>query len=53
MVIAHVENDKRNWIVVQANIDGAVTAANDLNKGRVIIGDGSRDVKELAAGSNG
>jgi hypothetical protein len=53
MAIAHVENGERNWIVVQANIDGAVTADDTLTKGHLIVGDGSRDVKAFDGGSSG
>jgi hypothetical protein len=53
MVIAHVEGSSRNWIVVQANIDGAVTAESTLSKNRLIVGDGNRDIKIFDAGSSG
>lgn len=43
-----------DWTVVQANIDGAVTASAALTASQLVIGSsGSKDVKTLAAGTNG
>lgn len=46
-----VVND--DWTVVQGNIDGAVTAANDLNNNTLVLGNGSKTVKKLSNGTAG
>lgn len=42
-----------DWCVVQANIDGAVTAASTLTADSVVLGAGNKSAKVLANGSNG
>lgn len=42
-----------DWTVAQTNIDGAVTAAAALTADQLVVGNGSKNVKPLAAGTNG
>ena len=42
-----------DWTVVQADIDGAVTAGGTLTSNRIVLGSGSKSVKVLAAGTTG
>lgn len=42
-----------DWTVVQGNIDGAVTAANDLDTNTLVLGNGNKTVKKLSNGSAG
>ena len=42
-----------DWNVVQTNINGAVVGATDLTANQVVVGNGSKNVKILAAGTNG
>lgn len=42
-----------DWNVVQTNTNGAVTAAAALTADQVVLGAGSKNVKALAAGTNG
>lgn len=37
-----------DWSVIQKNIDGAVTAANDLANNSLVLGNGNKTVKTLA-----
>jgi hypothetical protein len=53
MVIAHVEGSTREWVVVQANLDGAVTSTDTLTAGRLVIGAGNQGVALAAAGTSG
>ena len=41
------------WLVVQKNIDGAVTTTNTLTANTVMLGNGNKAIKTLANGSNG
>jgi hypothetical protein len=41
------------WLVVQKNIDGAVTTTNTLTANTVMLGNGNKAIKNLANGSNG
>ena len=42
-----------HWTVAQNNIDGAVTAAAVLEADRLVLGNGEKTVKPMAAGTNG
>jgi hypothetical protein len=53
MVIAHVEGSTREWVVVQANLDGAVTSTDTLTAGRLVVGAGNQGVALAAAGTSG
>ena len=46
----HKDSD---WSVIQANIDGAVTAVDTLTANRLLFGDGNRGAKSLSSGSSG
>lgn len=41
------------WLVVQKNIDGAVTTTSTLTANTVMLGNGNKAIKNLANGSNG
>lgn len=43
----------RHWTAVQANIDGSVTATNDLTNGQLVVGAGTKNVKTFGSGTNG
>lgn len=49
MLVASVDNASKttasHWTVVQTNISGAVTAANTLTSGKILVGGGGRTVK--------
>lgn len=46
ILIARVENKVfQNWVVIQANIDGAVTAVEALTTDNLVVGNGSKSVK--------
>lgn len=42
-----------NWVIVQANLTGAVTAGEDLKANQLIAGNGSRTVKGYTSSSAG
>lgn len=42
-----------DWQVIQANINGAITGTTDMTADQLIVGNGSKTAKPLAAGSNG
>lgn len=42
-----------SWVVLQVNIDSAVTAVEELPAGQLVVGKGGKSVKALANGSNG
>ena len=52
MIVCTKAASPLEWSVIQRNLDGAVTGKS-LTANQVILGDGSSQVKALAAGSNG
>ena len=49
--VAYTASD---WIVIQTNTDGAVTAINNLTANQLLLGDsGTKNIKTLAAGTSG
>lgn len=50
---AKVEDTPAKWEAIQANINGAVTAASSLTADQLVLGGGNQAVKPLAAGTNG
>lgn len=42
-----------SWVVLQVNIDSAVTSVEELPNGQLVVGNGGKSVKTLAQGSNG
>lgn len=48
-----VEDTPAKWEAIQANINGAVTAASSLTADQLVLGSGNQAVKPLAAGTNG
>ena len=42
-----------DWTVAQTNIDGSVTTTGTLTANTIILGNGTREIKSLANGSNG
>lgn len=50
---AGVAGANADWTVAQTNVDGAVTAADNLTANQLILGNGTKNVKTLAAGTNG
>ena len=58
MLIAIVDrtgsgNANEDWVVIQTNVDGTVTASATLVANSVMLGDGSKAVKTLANGTEG
>ena len=45
--------DNADWTVAQTNIDGSVTTTGTLTANTIILGNGTREIKSLANGSNG
>ena len=41
------------WTVVQTNINGAVTASDQLGNGLLVIGDGNRTIRTVGTNNNG
>lgn len=41
------------WLVVQKNIDGAVTTTETLTAGQIMIGDGNKTITPFSNGTNG
>lgn len=42
-----------DWTVVQTNVDGSVTTSGTLTANQLVVGDGTKTVKTLNAGSEG
>lgn len=42
------ESQKRTWVVVEKNIDGAVTASSELTNGAIVVGSGGTKVHTIA-----
>ena len=58
MLIAIVDrtgsgNANADWVIIQTNVDGSVTASATLVANTVLLGDGSKAVKTLANGTEG
>ena len=49
----NTEFKNSDWTVAQTNIDGAVVANTNLVTNQLVVGDGTHNVKPLAAGTNG